>query len=300
MKMKSSLYKCVVLLLSTGFLGIPQIGQGQIDTAVEQLNEQNAKSYVQPLITALGNVLNAGWYRSATIPRAGLHFYVGLVGMANFVLDKDRTFWAIPPPPFLPTPVKTATALGDEGTEIRTKREHLKFPDGLNTTKVFPMIAPQVEIGAILGTVISARYFTAESEDGYVPEFSLWGLGVRHSLSQYFFLCPFNLTASVFYQQFKMEDILLVKTISFGIQASKSFALLDVYGGVLLENSHADVNYFYVYRGSSCPISFSLKGRDKHKITAGVAFKLAGLILLNADYSLGTRNVATLGIGLGL
>ena len=52
MKMKSSLYKCVVLLLSTGFLGIPQIGQGQIDTAVEQLNEQNAKSYVQPLITA--------------------------------------------------------------------------------------------------------------------------------------------------------------------------------------------------------------------------------------------------------
>lgn len=296
--MKLLFCKAMFLLVIVAILGIPQASRGQVDSAIEQLTGDNTKGYLQPFITAFGNNLNAGWYRSAAISKVGLHIYVGLSSMFSFIPDEDQVFSGIPPSPFPQTQVETATVFGDKGARIQGPGGlNYFFQDGQIQGDVVPMAVPQVEIGAILGTAVSMRYFAIDPGD--VPSISLWGFGVRHSLSQYVPLFPIHLAGGFFYQKFEVGDIISARAVAYGIQASKSFALLDVYGGVSLENSQMDVDYTYEYGNESESVSLDLKGEDKYKITAGVALKLAGLIL-NGDYSLGSRNVATVGIGFGL
>ena len=61
-----------------------------------------------------------------------------------------------------------------------------KGSDGVFNTNNFPLAVPQLTIGYIFGTEFIARYvFIPKIGDDVIPSSKLWGIGVRHSISQY-------------------------------------------------------------------------------------------------------------------
>lgn len=298
--------KRAVLMLLLSFVGVVfTFGSsfGQLEKSIEQLNGENTKGYLQPFVNAFGNNLNAGLYRTAHVSTIGLHFYVGLVGMATMIPDEDKTYMGTPPLPYPQDPVETASVFGGEGAVVSGAGGlNYKFQNGQLEGDLVPFAVPQIEVGSFLGTMVKFRYFSGtipgDTKDN-LGKITLTGYGVQHSLSQYIPLFPISVSAGFFYQTFDVGDFISTKAMSFGVQVSKSIPLLTVYGTAAWENTKMDVSYTFQSGGQSEEIGLALESGSQFRLTVGARLRL-GLIILNGGYTLGGQNTATIGIGLGI
>ncbi len=130
------------------------------------------------------------------------------------------------------------------------------LPSGGNTNSVFAAI-PQFEIGSLYGTELLVRLIPPIKIDKNVGSLSLWGLGLKHSLSQYFDNNPFDAALQVVYQQTHIENTIGVtsaelnsdaKVYDINLQVSKSFKdIIDVYSGLSYEAISINSSYkFYI------------------------------------------------------
>jgi hypothetical protein len=105
------------------------------------------------------------------------------------------------------------------------------------------------------------------------------------------------LAAGVFYQRFKLgEDFIDATAMHYGVQASKSFSVLTLYGGLGFDTANIKVEY----EPSSAPderIKLDLDAQNGMRATLGVNLKLA-IFNLNADYSIGAQSAFCAGFGL--
>jgi hypothetical protein len=305
--MMTSRQRCsrhVVTLLTIAIVLVPSISRSQsaIENAISGLNRQNAEGYLQPVADLFGANINSGYFRTASISTFGFHLSFDIVGMAAPVSDEQKTFTSSTPAGFNPATFQTATIFGEPGTTVsHATNTALKYrgSDGIFNTKMFPYAMPQVTIGSVLGTDAIIRYVPLPKiGEDKIPATTTWSAGVRHSISQYIPLIPVSIAAGVLYTKFTCGDIFDATGLTYGVQVSKSFSVLTVYGGFNMESSKLKVTYTSSNPVAPEKIEMELTGKRKASFTGGLDLSLGGIhIFGNANLGSVTNFVAGLGFG---
>jgi hypothetical protein len=130
----------------------------------------------------------------------------------------------------------------------------LTMPPGANMSTLVAAV-PQLEIGSLFGTEMLIRFVPPVEFDPNVGKFSFYGLGLKHSLSQYLGDTTVHLAVQGVYQHTSLTNTVGVTNSQLSavadiwnanIHASKRlFGFLDVFAGVGYQ--HIDVVSTYTY-----------------------------------------------------
>ncbi len=303
----------------------------ELGDALSSIGQQYADNYTQPVTDALGANLNAGLFRTAEVGGEGMFpvidVYVGVAAMGAFTagsetafqLDQDQvptedgqTLTITYPSGDLPTVFGQETSPGEavisDGNDL-TPDETVDLPPGLLNTSVAPLVVPQVGAGTVLGTDAQLRFLPETSISDY-GSVSLFGLSVRHSLSQYIPLSPVNLAVQGTWQSLSLSgsedsnnpgEIVDASGWVLNAEISKSVPVAPItfYGGLQYEQFGVDVDYRFQTDAGSSTISLDQDAANSVRALAGVSLTLA-LIQVNIDYALSTNNTVSAGVGLTL
>ena len=322
---------CFGFLLGFALFASPTQAQDDLGDALEAVGDQYANNYTQPVTDALGANLNAGLFRTAEVGGEGvlpvIDIYVGVAGMGaltagledSFRLtddqvqtENDRTLRIEYPNTDLPTAFGENESPGRADIidqETGMKVDEAPLPPSLIDTPIAPLGVPQVGVGTVLGTDAQLRYLPETNISSY-GSVSLFGLSVRHSLSQYIPLSPVNVAVQGTWQSLALsgteeswnpDEIVDASGWALNAQASKDIPVLPVtfYGGVQYEQFGVDVNYTFATNGETSTIAFDQDAANSVRALAGVSVTLA-VIQLNVDYALGSANAVSAGVGLAL
>ncbi|HCN04518.1 MAG TPA: hypothetical protein DIS79_02775 [Bacteroidetes bacterium] len=132
---------------------------------------------------------------------------------------------------------------------------YLTLPPGADMSTLIAAV-PQIELGSFLGTEILIRAIPPVEFDANVGDFSFWGLGLKHSISQYFPERWFDLAVQGVYQGTSLTNTVgftgskleaNARIFSGNIHASKRFGdYLDVFSGFSYERIDVVSTYTYV------------------------------------------------------
>ena len=290
---------CTVLMLMIMTGGLH--AQSSLEKALQQYASEEVKGYIQPVGDLFGANLNAGLFHSADIPKMGFHFRLELIGMGSLVGDAQKTYTANAPPGWNPGTFQTATVFGEKGGSVvdQTTGFTYRGSDGVINTSILPLAVPQISIGDLYGTRVIVRFIaTPEFGDGGFPKATLLGIGVQHSVSQYFPSVPVDIAGHFFYNRFTVGDLIDVSGISIGAEASKSFSVLTLYGGLAWEKS--SMNLKYTPSNTTTPlVDITLDGANNFRFTVGLGLQLAFLSLFG-DANFGSVTNFSAGIGFGI
>jgi hypothetical protein len=287
------------LLILIGFGCIGRM-EAQVDELIQRYAGENGKGYIKPLITGFGADLNSGLYRTANVPKMGLHINIAINGMIAIFSDDQKKFTATTTGYFYPVEeVEAPTVIGDpKGARVSSPQgTDYVFPGGYDV-KSFMIAAPTLTVGSIMGTEASLRYFKAELNKD-IGELSLFGIGGRHSISQYIPLSPVDIAVGFFYHKFKIGDIVKSNVYTIHAEAGKSFTVINVYGGLAYESNKATLNYTFDSGFETQEVSLDVTGDNKFRFTAGVGFNFT-LFHINVDYSIGKQSVLNAGVSVSL
>ena len=141
--------------------------------------------------------------------------------------------------------------------------------------------------------------FAVDTGDAEIGDVKLFGLGVRHNVSQYFNDLPLDVAGAFYYQTFKLgDDLIDAKSISFGVQASKSFSVLRPFGGISFDTSSMDATYTSNTTGDDIEISLEMESEQSLHLTAGVAADF-GPVEVHVAGELAQRVGVSAGLGFG-
>ncbi|MCK4351695.1 MAG: hypothetical protein KAX13_12585 [Candidatus Krumholzibacteria bacterium] len=279
----------------------------QVEDHIAAYTGENATGYLNPLAGAIGTTLNSGLYRSAHIPRFGFTIALELPIMGLYFGDENKVFTATTEAGFTPQQTTEASTVvgptnvvivdGDGGTQFA-------FPGGFDVGS-FAITAPQLRIGSVFGTEAMIRFVAFKVGDDDLGDVSLFGLGFRHSLSQYMGpVPPVDLAVSFFWQSFKLgenesgEDLTKTNSYSYGVQMSKHFPpIFTPYTGLYYNSYKMDVTYESEVAGEEDPIDITFD--DGYvQWTIGVELNLAVLDIF-VEYNVSSYNSLAFGLGLG-
>ena len=276
--------------------------QSELEKAIQQYNSSAVTGYIQPIADLFGANMHAGYYHSAYVPHSGFSLGFDLIAMGALVTDEQKSYLADAPAGFTPATFRTATVFGEKGTTITDATVPgltYKGSDGVVNTSIFPLAVPQLRIGSLYGTEVVIRFIAIPSiGEAKFPQISLWGVGARHSISQYIPESPLDIAASVFYSNFHVGDLIKANGISLGVQASKSIKILILYGGIAWEKSSMNLAYKSTDPTVAAPIDVNLDGANKFRATVGVGVSL-GIFKVFADANFGSVTNYSGGIGFG-
>lgn len=152
--------------------------------------------------------------------------------------------------------------------------EEFQLPAGLDMTKFFAAI-PQIEIGSLYGTEALVRFIPPIDMGKNIGKFAFWGLGLKHSISQYFTdykryaeysideydslrslgETPLDMAAQIVYQGTSLVNKVGVTNaeldatatmFDFNLQFSKKLNKnFELYGGYSLETIFINAHYLY-------------------------------------------------------
>jgi hypothetical protein len=274
--------------------------QSDLENVLKQYDSQMVKGYIQPLADLFGANMNAGLFHSAAIPTRGLHIELDIIGMGSIVTDDQKKYQVTLPPSFSIRTLETSTIFGPKGTEVSDPSGFkYKGSDGILDASLFPLAVPQLTVGYVYGTEATVRFVTTPSiGDDKFPKTTLFGAGVRHSISQYIPQAPLDIALGFFYNTFTVGDIIDFKAISIGAQGGKTFSVLSLYGGLAWEKSTMNLDYTQSGSGASI-VSIELDGANTFRGTLGAGLKL-GFLSIFADANFGSVTNLSGGIGFGI
>ncbi len=276
------------------------LSQDVVSDALSQLSSTNVCGYVQPIVDGFGANINSGLYHSPGLDRRGFHARIELVGSGTLVGEPQRYYYAMPPDPFDPEPVRTATILGGTGSSVTGPGGvEYQFQNGQIKADLFGMGTPQLTIGNFFGTEAILRYAVAPSMRDF-PSSSLLGYGLRHSISQHLPMLPFEASVGAFHQELKIGDIIAVDASNVALMIGKSVSIFNLYGGVQYETTTIGVDYVYTGYGATpdTKVSLSYASENVVRWTTGFGINLVGLNL-STDIGFGRVTAVTGSIGVG-
>lgn len=288
-----------LLALVLGAAGAAR-AQNQFEEAMQQLSSDNAKGYLQPFVDGFGSNLNSGLMRPVNMTTLGFTMKVEVVAVGTMIGDGQKTYGAVAPAPFDQAPVQTATVFGGPGTVVSGPGGlEYQFQNGQLRTRLMPMAIPQATLGSVFGTEAVIRYAAIPKMDNF-PHINLFGLGVRHNLSQYLPGIPVSLAAGMFYQNLTVGDLFDARTTNVSLQASTSLSIFRLYGGAQYETSSMSVHYQYTGPGSTptSVVRLDMNGENRLRATAGVGLDLV-VLHINTDISVGRVTSVSAGVGFG-
>jgi len=175
----------------------------------------------------------------------------------------------------------------------------------LNNIDIMPSPALQLDIGSLIGTGISFRYFRGINlqDLGIV---NIWGAGIIHNLNYWFDdELPIQLGLGYYFQNFNVGDIFTNKASQFGIFLSKRIGgriSIEPYAGLTYETSRSQIDYKYEFDSPAGQQQLNLHidytGDNSVNLALGTSINLS-IFVLNFDYKFGGTNTGTAGIGFG-
>lgn len=279
----------------------------QIEDQLSAYTGRNATGYLQPLADAFGADLNDGLYHSAHIPKLGVNISLEFRVMSVLFGDDDRTFNAVTESGFVPEQIVQAPTVVGPGTAVIVSGEggtRFAFPGGFSLNS-FAIAVPQLRIGSFHGTQALIRYFAMDTGDVELGDISLFGIGVRHSISQYLApMFPVDIAGGFFWQSFSLgentrgSDLISTNAFSIGVQASRRFVVLEPYGGLSLDTFSMDVSYESDVLGTTESIDIDFGSSTNLHLTLGLGLNLTyakGFF----EYNIAGQNSFSFGIALG-
>jgi hypothetical protein len=266
-----------------------------LENAIKAFGKDEITGYIQPMADFFGANMSGAWYHSAAIPQTGLSISINVITMGSVVGDDQKTF-TLHHEGF--SPFTTATVFGGKGGSVTDSATGFSYSasDGAINTPLFPLAALQAHIGSIQGTEVIIRGIPLPEISG-APKVTYFGFGARHSISQYLPAVPVDIAAGIFWNTIKFGDIIDMKSFAFGAQASKSFAVIEVYGGLAYESSSMDLSYKSTTAGGG-NVDISLDGANTFRATVGVGLNLA-VFHLYGDVNVGSITNFSAGLGFG-
>jgi hypothetical protein len=273
------------------FLSLPLYSQ--VSDRFGFLTEADITEYAKPFGTSLGMAFNSGSYHSAEVADF-FGFSISFKGMYILIPDDDLTFTPTLPAGYTATN-PTATIYGGEGVAYYGPDGYIVYPPGVNESSL-PFVMPQIS-ASFMGTEVMLRYLPSISL-GDKEDLSMFGIGVKHSISRYIPLSPVDISVQFLYNNLEITSVMDITAYAFNAHASKSFGLFTVYGGLQYESSTFSLEYTYsgnIESKKGDRIKVEIDGDNNFRGTLGAAIKLA-VIVLNIDYSLGAQSVVTGGL----
>ena len=276
----------------------------QLEDQLSSYTGRNAYGYLEPLVDALGADLHAGLYHSARIPERGFHIGLEVTFMSARFSEADKTFTAVTENGFQPEQSTEASTVvgpreavyvdGESGTQFA-------FPGGFDLES-FDFAVPQLRVGSLYGTEALIRFGLMYPGDDNLGDFNLYGVGIRHSVSQYFSDLPVDVAVGATWQWFSLGEnerggsIVSAQAWSVGFQTSKRFSWLEPYAGVAYDDFGLDLSY----TGDSADdsIEMSLDSQDHLHATLGLSVNVS-FAVVQAEYNIGGQDTIALGLALG-
>jgi len=282
------------ILVISCFLSIPLFSQ--VEDRFGFLNDQEITEYARPFGTSLGMAFNSASYHTAKVADF-FGFGISFRGMFIFIPEEDQTFTPALPEGYSATR-PTATIYGNEGSSYYGPDGYKVYPPGIDRSSI-PAVLPQI-YASFVGTEVMLRYLPSISL-GDEEDLSMFGFGLKHSISRYIPLSPVDISVQFLYNTLEITNIMEVSAYAFNAHASKSLGLFTLYGGLQYESSTFDLSYEYTAPGTTGTvqpgetINVSIDGDNNFRGTLGGSLKLA-LIVLNVDYSMGAQSVLSGGL----
>jgi len=338
MKLKIGVVRLLTSLVIAAGSWSPAAHAQEFAREITQFVGENAVPFLQPLADALQSNLQAGMHSQLTSD--GFHFGVSLVAMGVTIPEESKTF--VPKPfsstvefsyngvPFLgdlqiaPATLPTAAGLGREqtftGTLQRVRPKGSAYVPGVydfiqqnasvtiggyrDVSNIF-FATPQATIGSLLGTDLTVRFLPKVNLED-IGELSWFGIGVTHSISQYFPL-PFDLSVSYMYQTMTLKASDQEFTVNADLKAmggrlrlsktlNAGFIGIEPFTMVGYEKGRLEVRYSFAdpYIGDQ---TVPLDTEGRFRFVAGVAAKILAF-QLHADINTGQMVGYSMGIGL--
>jgi len=133
--------------------------------------------------------------------------------------------------------------------------EYYTLPQG-GDLSTLTLGVPQFEIGSFMGTELLLRFIPPINWGETIGDFAFWGVGIKHSISQYFPDRWFDLAVQGVYQGTYLKNVVGVTNAeiiangniwSANIQASKEFeGIIDLYGGFSYDLININSSYTFV------------------------------------------------------
>jgi len=271
----------------------------QVEGNLSSYTGKNAEGYLKPLQEGFGSALQDALFRSAYIPRTGPQVNVGVNLMIVKFGDDDRTFDATTEEGFFPeTAMEAPTVVGDT-LAVRVDGDNATvayFPGGFDIGSL-AIAVPQITIGAYAGTQGILRYIAVDTGDADIGSLSLIGLGLRHSISQYFTNPPVDLAGSFFWQKFQLGDDLVDATsLCVGVQASREYSVFEPYVGLSYDTFAMSVDYETEVLDERISVDFD--DASSLHITAGLGINLS-VVHLHGEVSSASQTSFALGLHVG-
>jgi hypothetical protein len=295
----------LTLIMATG-------AAAQVEDQLSNYSVDNATGYLQPLADGIGADLNSGLFHSAHIPKMGMYLRFEVRVMSARFGDDDKTFEATTEGDFLPqktAETSTVVGPGDATTVPGQAGTSFIFPGGFDIG-AFTLATPQLRVGSYMGTEALIRYIALDVGDVELGNISLFGFGLRHSISQYMSpTFPIELAGGFFWQSFKIgenaagDDLMKSSALSIGVQASKRFAsgilFIEPYTGLSLDRFSMEVAYESDAAGEDAEaIDLDFGTESSVRFTAGLALNLPA-INGHVEYSLASQSSFSFGVSIG-
>jgi len=263
------------------------------------LSGDNAKHYLGPMTTGLSGTLNTAIFHGASIPIAGLNFNIGIQAMGITFDDGDRKYQPSDPAGFTslgsvdaPTIIGDTHAVAQQGQYGTT----LYHPGGFDLDNFFVAV-PQLTVGSVLGTRAIVRYISLDLGDAEIGDFSLWGIGLQHSISRYLPSVPVNLAVGGFYQKFNISDDLVdAGALHLEVMASKQLGLFEPYAAVGWDQ--LDMKSKYTSTGTGETIEVDFDSETNGHLTIGSTLGLA-VVKLYGEFNFAAETGVAAGLSFG-
>ena len=175
----------------------------------------------------------------------------------------------------------------------------------LDNIDLLPSPALQLDLGSILGTGVSVRYFRGINlyDLGIVD---VWGAGLVHNFNYWFEdPIPVDIGIGYYFQSFKVGDIFRNTASQYGIFVSKKIGSrisIQPYCGLTYETSRSEINYIYQFDSpvgsQQLKLNINYTGDSSANLMIGSSINLS-LFVINFDYKFGGANTGTVGVGFG-
>ncbi|MCF7858508.1 MAG: hypothetical protein K9N07_04175 [Candidatus Cloacimonetes bacterium] len=312
----------LLILFSVVFAGVQD--------KLQKFGKENGIVYVKPLVTAFGTTMNTSLYHTASVLKPFM-FGFNISTMLAFVPDEDKTFMAFRPNLFIEDPLnpgtniylypdeelETATVFGKDGVTFEhnpllddipgldAAELDIPLPDGANLPAV-PFLMPQFNLGLPFGNEIMVRGFPKMEINKDIGDFGFWGVGLKHSVSQYIPLIPIDIALQAAYQNLYVGDILTFTNLNANVEVSKKLLMWTLYTGVGYDQTKVKADYAYTLKTlnqaneieeSEEQIKFEVDGENDVRATFGIRYSLL-LLKIFADYTISKYPVFNAGIGI--
>jgi len=333
MSIKKFLTSLVPLVLVIGMNAA--VAGDDLGSTLSKLAGDNAKNYVGPLLNGWGADLNSDLYHTADTHDI-LGFDIQAKLSAAQISSGDKTYDFKMPATFqytdpfglqhtfvagvdYPSTVKAPTAVGSKDTvgvhtfkTANTLQQSIlifSHPGGFNLPMV-PLVMPQASLGLPFGFEAMVR-FIPTVKVGDVGKVNFLGFGLRADIGKFIPVpLPIDIAVNFATQKFNFKDssgsnLLQANAKAYGIQVSKTLAVITFYAGFQLEKSSFTVGPYNAQLNTGNTATtvnvpqFTVDGDNSSSLIVGLRLHLA-ILNIHAEYDIAKTPVLAAGVGFSI